>query len=64
MSDFFIAEKGREIREMNDRGVSSSTIYMNWGGLLLGKMLDEDGFNFAMSHFDFDKGTYIADDQV
>jgi len=61
MSDFFIKETGREIENLKSRTISPSTIYMNWDGVLLGEMLSDKGFNFAMSYFDFDKGVYIKD---
>ena len=61
MSDFFIKETGREIENLKNRTISPSTIYMNWDGVLLGEMLSDKGFNFAMSYFDFDKGVYIKD---
>ncbi len=61
MSDFFVDETGSEIKKLKDRKVSPSTIYMNWDGVLLGEMLNDKGFNFALSYFDFDKGTYMTD---
>jgi hypothetical protein len=62
MSDFFIEETGRgEIEKLEDRKISPSTIYMNWDGVLIGEMLSNKGFNFAMSYFDFDKGRYLKD---
>ena len=61
MSDFFIEETGSEIEKVKNRSISPSTIYMNWDGVLLGEMLSNKGFNFALSYFDFDRGTYMAD---
>ena len=61
MSDFFVEETGNEIEKLKSRKISPSTIYMNWDGVLLGEMLNDKGFNFALSYFDFDKGTYMAD---
>lgn len=61
MSDFFVDETGNEIEKLKERKISPSTIYMNWDGVLLGEMLNDTGFNFALSYFDFDKGTYMAD---
>jgi hypothetical protein len=61
MSDFFVEETGTAIEKLKDRKVSPSTIYMNWDGVLLGEMLSDKGFNFALSYFDFDKGSYMAD---
>ena len=61
MSDFFVDETGDEIEKLKERKISPSTIYMNWDGVLLGEMLNDKGFNFALSYFDFDKGTYMAD---
>jgi hypothetical protein len=60
-SDFFTEETGNEIELLKNRRISPSTIYMNWDGVLLGEMLNDKGFNFALSYFDFDKGTYLAD---
>ena len=61
MSDFFIEETGSEIEQLKDKKISPSTIYMNWDGVLIGEMLSNKGFNFAMSYFDFDKGRYLKD---
>jgi hypothetical protein len=61
MSDFFIKETGSEVEKLKARKISPATIYRNWDGVLLGEMLSEKGFNFALSYFDFDKGTYMVD---
>jgi hypothetical protein len=61
MSDFFVDETGDEIEKLKERKISPSTIYINWDGVLFGEMLNDTGFNFALSYFDFDKGTYMAD---
>ncbi len=61
MSDFFVDETGDEIEKLKERKISPSTIYINWDGVLLGEMLNDTGLNFALSYFDFDKGTYMAD---
>jgi hypothetical protein len=61
MSDFFVNGTGNEIEKLRNRKISPSTIYMNWDGVLLGEILNDKGFNFALSYFDFDKGTYIKD---
>lgn len=61
MSDFFVEEAGNEIKKLKARKISPSKIYMNWDGVLLGEMLNDKGFNFALSYFDFEKGNYIAD---
>ncbi len=61
MSDFFISETGSEIEKLKNRKVSPSKLYMTWDGVLLGEMLSDKGFSFAMSYFDFDKGAYISD---
>ena len=61
MSDFFVDETGSMIQKLKDRKISPSTVYKNWDGVLIGDMLSDEGFNFSMSYFDFDKGTYIAD---
>jgi hypothetical protein len=61
MSDFFISETGNEIEKLKTRKLSPSELYMNWDGVLLGEMLSKEGFNFALSYFDFDKGSYMTD---
>lgn len=61
MSNFFVEEAGNEIKKLKARKISPSKIYMNWDGVLLGEMLNDKGFNFALSYFDFEKGNYIAD---
>lgn len=61
VSDFFVEEAGNEIKKLKARKISPSKIYMNWDGVLLGEMLNDKGFNFALSYFDFEKGNYIAD---
>lgn len=61
MSEFFIQETGNEIEKLRTRKITPSTLYMNWDGTLLGEMLSDRGFNFAMNYFDFEKGTYMAD---
>jgi len=61
MSEFFIQETGHEIEKLRMRKIAPSTLYMNWDGVLLGEMLSDQGFQFALTYFDFDKGTYMAD---
>jgi hypothetical protein len=61
MSDFFIEETGGEIEKLKTRKISPSALYMHWDGALIGELLNDNGFNFAMSYFDFDKGTYMED---
>ena len=48
MSDFFVDETGDEIEKLKERKISPSTIYINWDGVLLGEMLNDTGFNFAL----------------
>jgi hypothetical protein len=61
MSRFFIEESGAEIEKLKQRKISPSAIYMTWDGVLVGEMLSDKGFIFAMNYFDFDKGQYIRD---
>jgi hypothetical protein len=61
MSQFFIDETEGEIEKLKQRKISPSTLYMNWDGVLLGEMLSDAGYNFALSYFDFEKGTYMSD---
>ncbi len=61
MSEFFIKETGNEIKKLKSRQISPSEIYINWDGVLNGKMLNKEGFNFALDYFDFDRGTYMQD---
>lgn len=61
MSDFFNEESGPDILDLKHKIVSPSELYMNWDGVFVGDMLNETGFNFAMSYFDFDKGRYLRD---
>lgn len=61
MSDFFMEETGGEIQQLKSRKISPSTMYMNWDGVFIGEMLNKEGFNFALSYFDFERGTYMQD---
>src|SRR5690349_14029865 len=61
MSEFFIQEAGRKIEKLKTRKITPSTLYMDCDGVLLGEMLSDQGFQFAIKYFDFDKGTYLAD---
>ena len=61
MSEFFIHETGSEIEKLKARKITPSTLYMKWDGVLLGEMLSDQGFQFAIKYFDFDNGTYLAD---
>jgi hypothetical protein len=61
MSDFFMLESGNEITQLTSRKQSPSSLYMNWDGVLIGEMLNTEGFNFSQAYFDFDHGTYMQD---
>lgn len=61
MSEFFISETSAEIEKLKNRKISPSAIYMNCDGVLIGDMLSDKGFNFAMRYFDFEKGSYVSD---
>lgn len=61
MSDFFVKESGDNIQKLKERKISPSSLYMEWDGVLLGEMLNEQGFNFALHYFDFDKGSYVKE---
>jgi hypothetical protein len=62
MSDFFINETNLGLIEnLKERKISPSQIYMDWDGVLIGELLNEEGFNFALDYFDFDKGKYMKD---
>ena len=61
MSDFFIKESEDESRKLKSREISPSELYMNWDGVLVGDMLNKEGFNFACDYFDFKKGAYLED---
>jgi hypothetical protein len=60
-SDFFIEQSGNEIELLNARELAPSSIYMNWDGVLVGSLLNKDGYNFSLKYFDFDKGSYLKD---
>jgi hypothetical protein len=61
MSEFFIQETGSDLEKLKRRKITPSSLYMDWDGVLLGEMLSDQGFEFAMKYFDFDRGTYLAD---
>jgi hypothetical protein len=61
VSPSFIEESGDEIMSVRSRQFSPSEIYMNWDGVLLGEMMNNEGFNFSLKYFDFDKGQYLKD---
>ena len=61
VSDFFIEETSDEIAKLKEREILPSEIYKNWDGVLIGELLNKEGYNFALDYFDFEKGSYMHD---
>ena len=59
ISDFFREESGAALERTTLRTDRPSEIYRDWDGVLVGEMLNKEGFNFALSYFDFDNGQYL-----
>lgn len=54
-------ESIQTIRKIKNREVSPATLYMEWDGCLIGDMLNQIGYNFALDYFDFENGAYLSD---
>ncbi len=61
VSDFFKEESEDDIQKLKKRESSPCQIFMNWDGVLIGELLNKEGFNFAMYYFDFENGKYLSD---
>ncbi|MBI3407735.1 MAG: hypothetical protein HY040_05190 [Planctomycetes bacterium] len=61
MSRFFVEESGDVLEKFRNSSASIHEVYESWDRCLLDDMLSEEGNNFAMHYFDFDKGKYLRD---
>ena len=61
ISEFLKEESRDDINKLKNREISPSQIYKDWDGVLIGELLNKEGYNFALHYFDFEKGRYLAD---
>ena len=61
MAQFFVKESAGILETFLAGAASIHEVYEWWDCCLIDEMLSEDGNNFAMYYFDFDKGKYIQD---
>ncbi|MGR6002139.1 DUF7832 domain-containing protein [Bacillus cereus] len=60
-SDEFLEETEEEINKFKLRKMTGTQVYMFWDGVLSDDMLNDEGNQFAIDYFDFEKGLYLDD---
>lgn len=61
MSDFFVTESGSDLVAYKAGEMTIHGLYESWDTCLISDMLSDEGNAFAMTYFDFERGTYLQD---
>ena len=61
LDEEFIDDFGEEIPKFIAREITAPELFSIWDGVLIDDMLSDEGNEFSIHYFDFDKGQYLED---